>query len=333
MHRGHDLELALVMVCYFDRPWEDALHAVARHGLTMVEPCGGGHIPKTHYDPVALAEDSELLASFRESLESRNLQIAALGVHGNPVHPDRAIATAHHDDFVATCKIASELEVGVVDVISGTPAGGPQDKTVNWIVNFIWPHFTEAYRWQWEERLIPYWKEAAEIAASYGVRIAIEPHGGSTVYNLQTFIRLRDAVGETIGANVDPSHLFWLGIDVMDFVADLGETIILAHAKDVAMNERLVRRDGLIPAVQFDDWDNRSWSYRALGHGHDSVFWRNYVTALRRAGYDGPVVIEIEEPYYATDDAVAQSVAVMREALPTEGIPRANWFDKYQWKH
>lgn len=325
------MELGLVMVCYFDRSWGDALDAVARHGITMVEPCAGGHIPKTHYDPVALAKDPDLLARFRESLESRDLRIAALGVHGNPVHPDALIAAAHHDDFVATCKIAADLGVGVVDVISGTPAGGPNDKTVNWIVNFIWPHFSEAYRWQWEERLIPYWKKAAKIAASYGVRIAVEPHGGSSVYNLQTFFRLRDAVGETIGSNIDPSHIFWLGIDVMNFVAELGDTIILSHAKDVSVNERLLRLDGLIPAVEFDDWDNRSWSYAAVGQGHDRMFWRNYVTALRRAGYDGPVVIEIEEPYYTPDDAIAQSVAVMRDALPKQRIPDANWFDKYQW--
>lgn len=326
------MDLGLVLVCYFDRAWDEALDAVVAEGLRYVEPCGGGHIPKVHYDPQRLAADAEALAEFKESIGSRGLEICALATHGNPIHPDPDRARAHHDDFVATCKIAAGLEVGVVDVISGCPGGSPTDRSPNWIINSIFPDFKSAYDWQWAERLIPYWKEAARIADDHGVRIAVEPHGGDAVYNLQTFLRLRDAVGPTIGANIDPSHLFWMGIDVMEFIAELGDSIIFAHAKDVSINDRIVRRDGLVPGTDFDDWDSRSWLYRAIGFGHPEAYWREYVIALRRAGYDGPVAIEIEEPYLTTDDAVSLSVELMRRVTPRQQPPEGNWFDKYEWE-
>jgi sugar phosphate isomerase/epimerase len=326
------MDLGLVLVCYFDRSWEQALDAVVAQGLRYVEPCGGGHIPKVHYDPQRLAADSEALAEFRESITSRGLEICALATHGNPVHPDPDRARAHHDDFVASCRVAAELGVGVVDVISGCPGGSPTDRSPNWIINSIYPDFKNAYEWQWNERLIPHWKAAAEIAESYGVRISVEPHGGDSVYNLQTFLRLRDAIGPTIGANVDPSHLFWMGIDVMQFIDRLGDAIIFAHAKDVSIDENVVRRDGLVPGTDFDDWENKSWAYRAIGFGHSELFWRDYVIALRRAGYDGAVAIEIEEPYLTTDDAVTLSVELMRRVTPRQGPPEGNWFDKYDWE-
>ena len=326
------MDLGLVLVCYFDRSWEGALDAVVAQGLRYIEPCGGGHIPKVHYDPQRLAVDADALAEFRESISSRGLEICALATHGNPVHPDRDRARAHHDDFVATCKIAAELGVGVVDVISGCPGGSPTDRSPNWIVNSIFPDFKQAYEWQWNECLIPYWREAGAIAESHGVTIAVEPHGGDMVYNRETFLRLRDAVGPVIGANVDASHLFWMGIDPIRFIEDLGDAIVYAHAKDASVDEQVVRREGLVSACDFDDWDRRPWLYRAIGYGHPESFWRDYVMALRRAGYDGAVAIEIEEPYLTTDDAFAKCLQVMRAVVPSEGPPTSNWFEKYDWQ-
>jgi sugar phosphate isomerase/epimerase len=160
----------------------------------------------------------------------------------------------------------------------------------------------------------------------------MEPHGGDMVYNRETFFRLRDAVGPVIGANVDASHLFWMGIDPIGFIGALGDAIVYAHAKDVSINEQVVRAEGLVPACDFDDWERRSWLYRAIGYGHPETFWRDYVIALRRAGYDGAVAIELEEPYLTTDDAFAKCVEVMRAVMPTGPAPTSNWFEKYEWK-
>ena len=82
--------------------------------------------------------------------------------------------------------------------------------------------------------LIPYWKKTAEFARNHGVtKIAFEMHPGFCVYNPETILRIREAVGETIGANFDPSHLIWQGIDPVAAIRALEGAIYHFHAKDM----------------------------------------------------------------------------------------------------
>jgi sugar phosphate isomerase/epimerase len=326
------MNLGLVIDPRLDRSWEDALELAVRNGVTHVEPCGGGHVPKAYVDPLLLARDDDALAAFRESIASRGLQIAALGCYGNPIHPDADRAEAAHRDFAAMCEVAAKLEVDRVTVISGVPAGGPRDHAPNWIIPSIYADLEDAYRWQWEERLVPYWRRACKIAAAHAVKICMEPIGGFMVYNGQTFLRLREACGETLCANVDPSHVWWMGIDPLVFVEQLQGAIGYAHAKDVSIDPRRAPRDGLAPACRYDAWDERTWIYRAIGFGHPEPFWKDYFTALRRGGYDDVVSVEIEESFMSTDEALQKSVEMVRRALPLDPIPTGNWFDKYEWK-
>jgi sugar phosphate isomerase/epimerase len=326
------MEIGLCSLSLLDRTWDEALDTLAANGITWIEADAGGHIPKDHYDPHALLADPDALARFRESLESRGLRIAAFGCYGNPVHPSAERRQRDHDDFAATCRLARELGVDRVTVLSGCPAGGPTDRAPNWIVNSIYPDFRSAYTWQWEKCLIPYWREAAALADESGVRICIEPHGGDMVYNHETFLRLRDAIGPTVGVNFDPSHLFWMGIDVFAMVHELGDAIYYVHAKDVSIDEAAVRREGLVPAVDFADWGNRSWVYRAVGSGHGLTFWRELLTCLRRVGYDGVVSLELEDPFLAMDDTIELSLTTLRAAMPTRPSPEGNWFDAYKWE-
>ena len=239
------MELGLCSVSLLDRSWEDVLDTVARYGLHWIEANAGGHIPKDHFDPVELANNKEALKRFADSLGRRNIQIAALGCYGNPVHPTESRRRRDQQDFVASCSLAEQLGVTRIATISGCPAGGPHDRAPNWIVNSIYPDFRKAYEWQWEKCLIPYWTEAARIADDHGVRICIEPHGGDMVYNLETFQRLRNAVGPTIGANFDPSHLWWMGIDVLAMIRELGNAVYYVHAKDVRIESDVVAADHL----------------------------------------------------------------------------------------
>jgi sugar phosphate isomerase/epimerase len=313
-----------------DRPWESVLDAATRHGIRLIEACGGGHIPKVHYDPVRLASDDAAFEKFRGTLEERGQKICAFSCHGNPLHPNQAIADAAHGDFVATCKIAQRCGVESVCVLAGTPGGGPSDQTPNWIINSAFVMFKEAYRWQWEERVIPYWQKAAGIAQQYGVKVCVEPHTGDVVYNTQTFLRLREAVGPVIGMNLDPSHLWWQGIDPVVLVETIGTAIYSCHVKDVLIDARLVARDGVASSADYDDWKKRSWSYRTIGYGHSESFWREFVIALRRVGYEGCLSIECEEPYLTVDESLAKSVQLLRHVVPVEPAPTANWMDAYQ---
>ncbi|MBU6147092.1 MAG: sugar phosphate isomerase/epimerase [Actinomycetales bacterium] len=326
------MEIGLVLATYFDRSLADALDATVEAGITVVEPCGGGHFPDTHFIPSRLVEDPAERSAFQEAFTSRGLRIAAFACHGNPLHPDRRRRLVARESFTATCELARLLGVSRVDVLSGVPGGGPQDRTPNWIVNSVYPDFRKCYEWQWNEELVPYWREAVAVANRCEVRICMEPHPGDMIYDTDTFLRLREALGGHLFANVDPSHLVWLGIDPVSMIRELGDAVGLAHVKDVSFDRDAIRRTGLLKSCNYDAWHERSWHYRALGYGHPESFWRDYVMALRSVGYDDDVIIEIEDPFLSREDALRSSLAMMERVLPKDPTPPGNWFDAYEWQ-
>ena len=83
--------------------------------------------------------------------------------------------------------------------VPGCPGGSAEDHTPNWIVTSWPPITTRILNWQWKEVLIPYWKKTVELAKANGIeKIALENHGCQMVYNPETLIRLRDAVGPMV---------------------------------------------------------------------------------------------------------------------------------------
>jgi sugar phosphate isomerase/epimerase len=98
---------------------------------------------------------------------------------------------------------------------------------------------------------------AQRFARDHGVRLAFEMHPGFVVYNPATLLRLRDACGadgEAIGANLDPSHLFWQGIDLEAAIPELGRAgaIFHVHAKDTAIL-RPAAVNGVLDTVPLGD--------------------------------------------------------------------------------
>jgi sugar phosphate isomerase/epimerase len=326
------VEVALMSASMLDRPWEAVLDAAVAHGISKIEACGGGHIPTLHYDPIRLANDPRELARFRATLSERELSLCALSCHGNPLHPDAERARADHDDFVATCRVASALDTPFVSLLAGLPAGAPGDRTPNWIINSAFPGLAEVYRWQWEERVLPYWREAARIAGEHGVVLCVEPHSADVVYNLPTFARLRDEIGPAIGMNFDPSHLWWQGIDPIAVVEAVGQEIRTCHVKDAYLDRRRIARDGVASPADYERWDERPWTFSTPGYGHSELFWARLVMALRRAGYSGTLSIECEDPFMTPDDTLAASVELLRRVLPDELPPPVDWASRVAFK-
>jgi sugar phosphate isomerase/epimerase len=326
------VEIALMSASMLDRPWERMLDAAVTHGIGQIEACGGGHIPTLHYDPVRLARDAGELARFRDSLEQRGLSLCAFSCHGNPLHPDLERARSDHADFLATCHLAGELGVRHVSLLAGLPAGGPGDRTPNWIVNSAFPGLADVYRWQWEERVLPYWREAAGVAEDHGVVLCVEPHSADVVYNTPTFRRLRDEIGPAIAMNFDPSHLWWQGMDPVAVVEAVGPDIRTCHVKDACLDRRLIERDGVASPLEYDRWDERPWTFSTPGYGHSELFWSRLVIALRRVGYAGTLSIECEDPFLTPDDTLGASVELLKRVLPTESPPPVDWASRVAFK-
>jgi sugar phosphate isomerase/epimerase len=217
--------------------------------------------------------------------------------------------------------------VPVVCAFAGCPGDGPDARRPNW-VTCPWPEdFLEVLDWQWTERVIPYWRAEAEQAARHGVRVAIEPHPNFVVYNTETMLRLREAAGDNVGANFDPSHLFWQGMDPVESIRELGRAGALfhVHAKDTYLDRGNIARNGVLDTKHYGRIPERSWTFRTIGYGQGERAWRDILSALRTAGYDYVMSIEHEDALLSSDEGLAKAVDLLRPLMPREQ-PSGMWW-------
>ena len=252
-----------------------------------------------------LLESDRSRAMFTEAFAGRGLEISALNCAGMPLHPLRG--PEHRRLIEDTFRLAELLGVEKIVTMSGTTGDGDGSSTVNWVF-YPWPDDSVALlERQWSEG-IALWSEMADLAERCGVRrIAFELHPIHLVYNVPTLLRMREAVGPVIGANVDPSHLFWQQMDPIRVVEVLGEAVHHVQLKDTEMVPEELALAGVLDQRPFDDPSARAWRYRTIGRAHDAAFWGALVDALAAAGYDGYVSIENEDPYQTYEEGVREA--------------------------
>jgi sugar phosphate isomerase/epimerase len=300
------MRIGVFTALYSDLSLEQTLDKLVALGIDAIEVGCGNYPGDAHCDPQAL-----------RAVSQRGLEISALSQHGNPLHPDSRVARAAHETWLRTLELAAELEVGTVIAFSGCPGDESGGARPNW-VTCAWPDdYPELLDWQWRERVVPYWSAEAARAASHGVRVAIEPHPGFVVYDTKTLLRLRAAAGSNLGANFDPSHLFWQGIDPVRAIDELGaeSAIFHVHAKDTRLDPGLVASRGVLETLGFDRFRERAWNFATVGDGHGADEWRAIVGALERAGYDGVLSIEHEDPLLGKEEGLERAVRFLRAQL------------------
>ena len=319
------MKVGVFAVLFAQRPFEEVLDYIKATGCDAVEIGCGAYPGDAHCKPAELLADAGARDRFKGALDSRGIEISALSCHGNPLHPDRALAEAHDAAFRDTVRLASELDVETVVTFSGCPGDSDASTAPNWVTCPWPPHFLETLEWQWTEKVGPYWSEAAAFAKSHGVRVAIELHPGFVAYHTESFLRLREIGGETIGVNFDPSHLFWQGMDPLTCVRELGSAIYHVHMKDTWLDPANIRRNGVLDTKPYTDELHRSWIFRTVGYGHGQEFWRHLISELRLAGYDGALSIEHEDSLMSTSEGFTRAVSFLRESVITEQ-PSAAWW-------
>lgn len=321
------MKLGLLADLFKDKSLEETLDYIKDSGIETVEIGTGGVIGDDYCKPAELLTDEGKLNNFKKAFETRGLEISALSCHSNPLHPNKDIAEKNHQRFQETVKLASELGVEYVITFSGCP--GESDYSLNpvWVTCTWPPEFSEVLEWQWREKVIPYWKEQNEFLKQYNVKVAIEPHPGFTVYNTETIFKLREECGDQIGANFDPSHLFWQGIDPVACIKELGNANILyhVHAKDTKIDRQNTMLNGVLDTKSYADMSNRSWIFRTVGYGHGEDTWRDIISALQVVGYDGAVSIEHEDGLMSVEEGFSKSVAFLKEKLIKEGATEMWW--------
>ena len=310
------MKLGVLTNLFGDMPLSEALEKFKKMGIESLELGCGGYPGSAHCDPDVLLDDGKAREELLALIKSYGMDISALSVHGNPVHPDKDVAESFHRDFEKAVLLAEKLDVDTVVTFSGCPGGSPDDKTPNW-VTCPWPgDFLEILDYQWNKVLIPYWKGATAFAKAHGVnRIALEMHPGFCVYNPETLLRLRREVGDVIGANFDPSHLIWQGIEPVAAIRALKGAIYHFHAKDTKVDKYNTAKFGVLDTKHYGDEENRSWIFRAVGFGNGLDYWREIVSALRLAGYDKVMSIEHEDSLMTPEEGLTKACEFLKPSI------------------
>jgi sugar phosphate isomerase/epimerase len=300
----------------------EALDFAVDIGARAVEIAAGGQSSAPHMRVFELLEDAQKRAEFANGISARGLRLAAVNCSAWPMHP--RYGEEHLEIMRAAVRLAGELEVDKIVTMSGLPGDSATARIINW-VTYPWPpDACDVLEEQWQLAL-EVWGEFANFARAHGIsRIALELHPLQLVYNVPTLIRLRAAIGPVIGANVDPSHMFWQQMDPLSVVEALGDAVHHVHLKDLESRESELRLAGVLDARPFADPQRRAWIFRTVGRGHGADFWGPFVGSLRRIGYDDVLSIENEDPIQSAGEGVLEAAefitAIMASAADRAAV-------------
>jgi DNA-(apurinic or apyrimidinic site) lyase len=320
------MKVGVLTVALGDQSLGEALDYLEGIGVEAIELGCGGFVGDDHLTRAEYLDDEDAQAELRDQVAAHDMEVTALATHNNPLHPDEERAETADTELREAIELAAQLEVNTVTGFSGLPGGGPNDEVPNWITAPWPPEHGEAHEYQWEVAT-EYWSDLSDFADDHGVDVGIEMHPNMIVYEPTGMLGLREATNDRIGANFDPSHLYWQGIDVLEAIRLLGEhdAIHHCHAKDTEVYESNARTKGVLDTAPYTDEPNRSWLFRSIGYGHGEAHWKDVVSTLRMVGYDDVLSIEHEDSLTSGPEGLEKAVDVLQRAVFTTDPGEAYW--------
>ena len=305
-------------------PLATVLEKLKLLGIDTVE-LGTGNYSDDAHCKLSMLENGSALAEFQKLLADHGATISALSCHGNALHPDKARARQDREVSRKTILLAERLGIPVVVDFSGCPGDSPHSTAPNWVTCPWPPDYLKVLDWQWNEVVAPYWIEHGKFAADHGVKIAIEMHPGFVVYSPETMLRLRSIAGASVGCNLDPSHLFWQGIDPIAAIRVLGDAIFYVHAKDTQLYPANLPRTGVLDTQPYTEERSRGWIFRTCGYGHGAEWWSEFISTLRIFGYDYVLSIEHEDSLMSVDEGLSKAAAFLNQIVIKEKLKDMWW--------
>lgn len=322
-----------------DRPLPEALDVIKSLGLDAAEINAGGFLPPVHIPIDDVIASRSAREDYLGVFDDKGVALAGLNANGNPLHPNPVIGEKHASDLRRAIRAAGALGQTRVVTMSGLPGGEASATVPNWVVNAWNSGSLDVLEYQWDKVAVPFWKEIDTLAADNGVKVAIEMHPQNIVFNPPTLQRLVEKTGAgNLGAEMDPSHLFWQGMDPIAAIRYLGPLVFHAAAKDVRINAEYAQIYGVLDerfrrlgpeenpvnlgGHEFiAEWPKDSaWDFVALGRGHDVVFWTAFVDALHQVDPDMAVNIEHEDVSLGRIEGLEAAAEVLREAAAAARI-------------
>ena len=300
------MKLGLLTAAFQSQSLEEVADWAAGNGFQALEiacwPAAGAERRRyagvSHIDVERL--DAAAARRVRELLSSRDLTISSLAYYPNPLDPDPAVRSQAQAHLRKVIEAAATLEVNLVCTFIGRDQNQPPE-----------PAFAD---------VLEQWPPLVKFAADRSVRIAIEncpmifsadewPGGRNLAYSPGLWRRLFEAMpGETLGLNLDPSHLVWQFIDVLRVVREFCPRIYHVHAKDLEIDRDGLYENGVMSL-------GMGWQVPRMP-GLGEVPWNRFIAALIRAGYDGVVSVEHEDRSFEGDlDLVKRGFLLARNTL------------------
>ena len=302
-----------IKTCTLDMPYTDMLDFCVQQNVSAVEIGTGNWSGAPHIDLDEMVSSAAARTRWQDEMRRRGIELCALNCSGNPLAYERELAVTEK-----TFRLAEQLGVKKIVMMSGLPAGCAGDRTPVWITTSWPPETQDILDYQWNDVCIPVWSKLVKLAENCGIeQIALENHGMQLVYNPETLLRLREAVGPIVGMNLDPSHLFWMGGDPIEAARVLGEhgAIYHLHGKDSRPERRLSGPNGLLDTKPIDAFRSRAWNYVAVGAGHGLQWWQEFFSVVRMCGYDGDVSLEMEDLTLPMLEGHLASLRTLKDAL------------------
>lgn len=296
-------------------PLTKAVAWCAERGITSVELGVGGYSPAPHAD-LSLLGDPAGRDRLSGTLRDAGLDLAALNVSGNPLHPDPAIGAEHGDALRGAIELAGVLGAPRVVAMSGCP-GAPGGGAWPVFAGGAWlPDMEGLWDSQWT-LIADYWRELSSWASERapGVVVCLELHPGTSIYNPESYRRLREATGENVRVNLDPSHFWWQGMDPVVAAEELGPAIAFVHGKDTLLHADRIARHGVLDFRWPSTPDQMPWHFAAVGAGRTLQDWAKLLMALRIAGYDDVISIEHEDPNLGPEEGIDASLRGLQQAI------------------
>jgi sugar phosphate isomerase/epimerase len=333
------MKLGAYTACLHDKPLPEALEILRDLGLDSAEINSGGFLPAVHLPIEEVRSSSAARNEYLGLFDSYGITLTALNCNGNPLHPDPEVRTKHAQDLRDAIELAALLGVKRIVTMSGLPGTDAAAQLPAWSVLPWDSAYLDSREYQWNEVAIPYWKDIDARARDADVKVCIEMHPHNIVYNPATMQRLAESIGAThVGAEMDPSHLFWQGIDPIAAIEALGDLVYNAAAKDTRINEAakvngvLDDRFGRVapdaPGVvslggryTLSRWpENASWDFVAVGRGHDTAYWREFLRALERVDPAMAVNIEHEDQELDQLEGLRHAAGTLLEAAGRKAV-------------
>ena len=235
----------------------------------------------------------------KELFDRYQLDIAGLAYYDNNLDPDPKNREANLNHLKKVIDTAELLDVELV----GTFIGGRPDKLPA-------DNIKEA-----GEVLRP----IVKYAADKGVKLMFENCPmenwqrfglpGNFAYSPELWDALFTEIpDDNFGMNLDPSHLYWLGIDYLQATREYASKIFFAHAKDTEfLPEGQYRYGPFDKQIDPTPWKSGFWRYRMPGLG--DIDWNKFISTLQENGYDYVLSIEHEDPIWeGSEDKVIKGL-------------------------